>query len=187
MQTDTVELLLYSIFLENQLVRRRNGVPILHGEDVVDVIRTFSHRHFNGVSLLLDEEENSWSGQVASTSIIEVTPKDLAPILTALVKNKLSRSPTPIQECPPVGSFAVGTLGTCYKAPTTSDKLVRSQLANLRTGGTSTYRLQGLLDHRENDLDQLCRDSDELRRELRKMKIENIQSGSQLVRNAFCS
>lgn len=64
MDADTVEGFLCPIFSKNWLVCYRHGVPVLEGEDGVNVIHTFTHQYFNNVPLnihALITEPSWWS------------------------------------------------------------------------------------------------------------------------------
>jgi hypothetical protein len=173
MDVDIVEGFLRSIFSENQLVRYKHGMPVLQGEDVVDVIRTFARQYFNGVPLLLEDVENEFSSMIASAPLVKVTPKMLAPLVANLVNAKPSQGP-PADGFPPVGSSADGEV----------DK-VRS--ASPKTGGTSLDLLQGLLDDQENYIAQLSEGSEATRLELDDLKVSHRLLRTQLVGNSFCS
>jgi hypothetical protein len=173
MDADTVEGFLRSIFSESQLVRYRDGVPVLQGEDVVDVIRTFACQYFNGVPLLLEDEENKFSNMIASTPIVKVTQKIPAPYVANIVNAMPSQSP-PTEGFPPVGSSADGEV-----------EKVRS--ASSKTGRTSIHRLQGLLDDQENHIAQLSSGSEATCLELDGLRASYRLLQTQLVGNSFCS
>ncbi|KAJ3483586.1 hypothetical protein NLI96_g6211 [Meripilus lineatus] len=131
-----LEQVLYTIFTEHPLSKTNDkDEPVIPGDALVDVLRTFSSRSDSG-DLLAQEEEDQLSSLLKSNPGLEVTPQILLQFIAAKTTSP-KRSP---EHSPPMSFSELSDRGRDdQQPPAHSHSRSHSRSSSAGSSGTSVY------------------------------------------------